>query len=125
MCRLGESGTRMKSSSPSRLNACPNMPGANVAPFCGVPWFPSPEESTAFPSACQYATKPSVGTVSIIEGGSPSSVTLTWKVVSAVPPLPSSAFTVMVAMPSVTGVTVSTLSDTAAAATASAELLAE
>src|SRR5437870_5328366 len=48
--KLAASGTSTKSSTPSKLNAWPTLPAANVAPFCSVPLLPS-VESLALPSA--------------------------------------------------------------------------
>src|SRR5439155_11124742 len=39
--RLGASGTFTNAATPSKLNACPTMPLANVAPFWSVPLLPS------------------------------------------------------------------------------------
>src|SRR6266571_1686231 len=62
--RFGACGTKMKSSTPSRLKACPTLPGANVAPFCSVPLLPS----------CMSFALPSPGHQLIMFGGGGSHV---------------------------------------------------
>src|SRR5438046_9283316 len=47
--KFGEFCTSTKSFTPSKLNACPTLPAANVAPFCSVPLLPS-SISFALPS---------------------------------------------------------------------------
>src|SRR5207237_10840943 len=47
--RFGLSGTSTRPSMPSKLNACPTSPGANVAPPCSVPGLLS-QISLALPS---------------------------------------------------------------------------
>src|SRR6185503_754240 len=51
----GAVATRTKSSTPSRLNASPALPGANVAPPTSVPSLP-PRASAGLPSAAQKPT---------------------------------------------------------------------
>src|SRR5205823_1461837 len=55
--KLGESGTRTKSSTPSKLNAWPTIPAANVAPFTNVPLL-LPIISLALPSPGHHPTMP-------------------------------------------------------------------
>jgi hypothetical protein len=55
--RLGASATLTTAPTPSKLNAWPTLPAANVAPFCSVPLLPS-ALSNAFLSARHQLTKP-------------------------------------------------------------------
>src|SRR5437016_4667204 len=47
--KFGAFCTSTKSSTPSKLNACPTLPATNVAPFCRTPLLAS-SISFAFPS---------------------------------------------------------------------------
>src|SRR5437870_2229788 len=60
--RLGASGTFTNAATPSKLNACPTMPLANVAPFWSVPLLPSCM-SLALPSPGHQLTSPAGGGV--------------------------------------------------------------
>src|SRR5437016_723911 len=60
--RLGASGTFTNAATPSKLNACPTMPLANVAPFWSVPLLPS-AISLALPSPGHQLTSPAGGGV--------------------------------------------------------------
>src|SRR5947199_271141 len=60
--KLGASGTFTNAATPSKLNACPTMPLANVAPFWSVPLLPSCI-SLALPSPGHQLTSPAGGGV--------------------------------------------------------------
>src|SRR5688500_12313611 len=55
--RLAESARPNLSSTPSKLNACPTLPDANVAPFCSVPSL-VPLMSCPLPSPGHQLTNP-------------------------------------------------------------------
>ena len=70
---VGASGIATESSMPSKLNACPKRPGANVVPFWSVPLLP-PIASSALPSAWYALTMPGIddGMLKWISSGTPA-----------------------------------------------------
>ena len=70
---------------PSKLNADPDLPAANAAPFTSVPWLPS-TMSRAVPSAFHHDTNPDGRVLPFNSTPSPALPLMTFPAPAAVPP---------------------------------------